>query len=180
MRTSSDQVDEGREVVQIDFRRINIEERSKYRCSPPRRSFPAAGHYEDDAFLAAVGLAKYHAVQGCPAPIAQLRVHLILVLTYFGLSECRSRLVKTRCGQVQSEQSGAQILFHRILVLGTAEAIIGRTYIANHRRNTTQMVDTGYRALLAQHEALERQIEELRNAERGDAILVDPRADGSL
>jgi DNA-binding protein H-NS len=36
--------------------------------------------------------------------------------------------------------------------------------------NTTQMTDTGYRALLAQREALEKQIEELRNAERGDAI----------
>lgn len=32
------------------------------------------------------------------------------------------------------------------------------------------MTDTGYRALLAQREALEKQIEELRNAERGDAI----------
>ncbi|AME27354.1 H-NS histone family protein [Burkholderia sp. PAMC 26561] len=32
------------------------------------------------------------------------------------------------------------------------------------------MTDTGYRALLAQREALEKQIEELRNAERSDAI----------
>ena len=32
------------------------------------------------------------------------------------------------------------------------------------------MTNTGYRALLAQREALEQQIEELRNAERGDAI----------
>jgi len=32
------------------------------------------------------------------------------------------------------------------------------------------MTDTGYRALLAQREALEKQIKELRNAERGDAI----------
>src|ERR1700712_437762 len=32
------------------------------------------------------------------------------------------------------------------------------------------MTNTGYRALLAQREALEKQIEELRNAERGDAI----------
>jgi DNA-binding protein H-NS len=36
--------------------------------------------------------------------------------------------------------------------------------------NTTEMTNTGYRALLAQREALEKQIEELRNAERGDAI----------
>jgi DNA-binding protein H-NS len=32
------------------------------------------------------------------------------------------------------------------------------------------MTNTGYRALLAQREALEKQIEELKNAERGDAI----------
>ena len=32
------------------------------------------------------------------------------------------------------------------------------------------MTNTGYRALLAQREALEKRIEELRNAERGDAI----------
>jgi DNA-binding protein H-NS len=32
------------------------------------------------------------------------------------------------------------------------------------------MTNTGYRALLAQREALEQQIEELRTAERGDAI----------
>jgi DNA-binding protein H-NS len=36
--------------------------------------------------------------------------------------------------------------------------------------NTIEMTNTGYRALLAQREALEKQIEELRNAERGDAI----------
>ena len=36
--------------------------------------------------------------------------------------------------------------------------------------NTIQITDTGYRALLAQREALEKQIEELRNAERGDAM----------
>jgi DNA-binding protein H-NS len=36
--------------------------------------------------------------------------------------------------------------------------------------NTTDMTNTGYRALLAQREALEKQIEELKNAERGDAI----------
>jgi DNA-binding protein H-NS len=36
--------------------------------------------------------------------------------------------------------------------------------------NTTEMTNTGYRALLAQREALEKQIEELKNAERGDAI----------
>jgi DNA-binding protein H-NS len=36
--------------------------------------------------------------------------------------------------------------------------------------NTIKMTHTGYRALLAQREALEKQIEELRNAERGDAI----------
>jgi DNA-binding protein H-NS len=32
------------------------------------------------------------------------------------------------------------------------------------------MTDTGYRALLAQRDALEKQIEELKLAERGDAI----------
>jgi DNA-binding protein H-NS len=32
------------------------------------------------------------------------------------------------------------------------------------------MTNTGYRALLAQREALEKQIEELRDVERGDAI----------
>jgi DNA-binding protein H-NS len=36
--------------------------------------------------------------------------------------------------------------------------------------NTKEMTNTGYRALLAQREALEKQIEELKNAERGDAI----------
>jgi DNA-binding protein H-NS len=36
--------------------------------------------------------------------------------------------------------------------------------------NTIKMTNTGYRALLAQREALEKQIEEIRNAERGDAI----------
>ena len=36
--------------------------------------------------------------------------------------------------------------------------------------NTTEMTNTGYRALLAQREALEKQIDELRNSERGDAI----------
>jgi hypothetical protein len=71
-----DQVDEGREVIQIDFGRINVEERGKYRCSSLGRSFPAAGHDEDNAFLAAVGLTENHAVQGGPAPITQLRAHL--------------------------------------------------------------------------------------------------------
>jgi DNA-binding protein H-NS len=37
-------------------------------------------------------------------------------------------------------------------------------------KNTIKMTNTGYRALLAQREALEKQIEEIRNAERGDAI----------
>jgi DNA-binding protein H-NS len=36
--------------------------------------------------------------------------------------------------------------------------------------NRNEMTNTGYRSLLAQREALEKQIEELRNAERGDAI----------
>jgi hypothetical protein len=36
--------------------------------------------------------------------------------------------------------------------------------------NTIKMTNTGYRALLAQREALEKQIEELKLAERGDAI----------
>lgn len=34
----------------------------------------------------------------------------------------------------------------------------------------SEMTNPGYRALLAQREALEKQIEELRSAERGDAI----------
>ena len=34
----------------------------------------------------------------------------------------------------------------------------------------SEMTNPGYRALLAQREALEKQIEELKNAERGDAI----------
>jgi DNA-binding protein H-NS len=38
------------------------------------------------------------------------------------------------------------------------------------RQKATGMTNTGYRALLAQREALEKQIEELKLAERGDAI----------
>jgi DNA-binding protein H-NS len=72
--------------------------------------------------------------------------------------------------KVQSAQSGALNYFCHIFVFGTAGAMIGRTHVSNHRRKPTHMTNTGYRALLAQREALEKQIEELRNAERGDAI----------
>jgi hypothetical protein len=57
-----DQVDEGREVVQIDFERLDVKERRKYRCRPLGRGFSAAGHQEDDAFLVTVGLTEYHTV----------------------------------------------------------------------------------------------------------------------
>jgi len=83
-----DQVDEGREVIQIDFGWIDVEERGKYGCSSLGRSFPAAGHDEDDAFLAAVGLTENHSVQGCPAPTTQLRAHLGLCPNIFEFTEC--------------------------------------------------------------------------------------------
>jgi DNA-binding protein H-NS len=51
-----------------------------------------------------------------------------------------------------------------------AKAIVSRLHLIIIEEITTQMTNTGYRALLAQREALEKQIEELKNAERGDAI----------
>jgi putative transposase len=41
---------------------LDVKERRKYRCCSLRRSFSAAGHQEDDAFLVTVGLTEYHTV----------------------------------------------------------------------------------------------------------------------
>jgi DNA-binding protein H-NS len=46
----------------------------------------------------------------------------------------------------------------------------GRIQIAIIGEIMSEMTNTGYRALLAQREALEKQIEALKNEERGDAI----------
>ena len=130
-----DQVDEGRQVIQIDFWRINVEERGKYGCSSFGRSFPAAGHDKDNAFLAAVGLTENHSVQGCPAPITQLRAHLGLCPDIFDLTECRPRFVSCRGlfggGTVLS---GTRLSSRCHELSGTAAHIAGRTHIANHRR----------------------------------------------